>query len=186
MSARASIDARAAASRCGHGIAPVRLESGCERRRARLREGERFNAANALEAGGDSVLDSADGNEKQRFDAGHDRHVGEQTAIAAGVTAGHGRVLRMLLRLLLRMYAAGVVRCLILYGWQRGDGIPPRHGSRRQYRAKSAFDSAFTAVARGERMRDRWRERGHQDRKQSQPTANLPMETAQDAPGDTM
>ena len=39
------------------------------------------------------------------------------------------------------------------------------------------YHSGFTTITCGERMRDRWCERGHQDREQSQPTADLPLET---------
>lgn len=49
-----------------------------------------------------------------------------------------------------------------------------------------ALHFAFAATACGERVRDRRGKRCHQDRKQSQPTADLLMKTTQDAPDDTI
>lgn len=49
-----------------------------------------------------------------------------------------------------------------------------------------ALHAGVADLACSKRMRDRRGERRHQDRKQSQPTADLPMETTQDALGDTI
>src|SRR3954447_5222982 len=100
--------------------------------------------------------------------------MGEQAAIAARVAGGHLRVL-----------AGGIVR---RGGHMRRFVSDRRYCVYRPRRRRGAENRRHRVEipARGERVRNRRRERGHQDRKQSEPTADLPLETTQDSLVDMM
>jgi len=136
-----------------YGITRGDDESGRERRGARLRGRERQRAAQAFEAGGRAMLEGVNVGREREFGRGQGGRMGKQVAVAASLQMGLQA---------LRRRIAGVVAA-------------SRAG--RAVTGKQRVD----ALVRGQRLRDRRRERGHQDGEHPDQTDDLPESTTQHA-----